>query len=76
MAHEVKILDTRKLPSADPDRAKAGKMDLVVSYQVDGIRLGYVILPKDRATDLEIQQAITAEEAGTRASVGKSFTLP
>jgi hypothetical protein len=51
-------------------------MDLVVSYQVDGLRTGFMILPKDRATDLEIQQAITAEEAGTRAAVGKSFTLP
>ena len=76
MAHEVRVLDTRKLPSADPERAKAGKMDLVVSYQVDGLRLGYIILPKDRATDLEIQQAITAEEAATRGSVGKSFLLP
>ena len=76
MGHEVRILDTRKLPSADPDRAKAGKMDLVVSYQVDGLRTGYVILPKDRATDLEIQQAVTAEEQVTRAGVGKSFTLP
>jgi hypothetical protein len=76
MGHEVKILDTRKLLSADPERAKAGKMDLVVSYQVDGLRTGFIILPKDRATDLEIQQAITAEEQVTRAGVGKSFTLP
>ena len=76
MAHEVRVLDTRKLPSADPERARAGKMDLVVSYQVDGLRTGYVILPKDRATDLEIQQAVTAEEQVTRAGVGKSFTLP
>ncbi len=76
MAHEVRILDTRKVLSPDPDRAKAGKMDLVVSYQVDGLRSGYVILPKDRATDLEIQQAITAEETTLRAPVGKSFTLP
>jgi hypothetical protein len=76
MGHEVRILDTRKFLSPDPERAKAGKMDLAVSYQVDGLRTSFVILPKDRATDLEIQQAITAEEAGTRASVGKSFTLP
>lgn len=76
MAHEVRVLDTRKLPSANPARAKAGQSDLVVTYQVDGLRTGYVILERETATTREIQDAITAEESRTRASVGHSFILP
>lgn len=74
MGHEVRILDARKLPSGDP--ARVGKQDLVVTYQVDGLRTGYVILPQDAATDAQIQAAITVEEKGARAAVGKSFILP
>jgi hypothetical protein len=73
MGHEVRILDTRKLPSADP--ARVGKSDYVVTYQVDGLRTHYVILPKETPTEAEIQTAIKAEEKTRSAQVGKAFTI-
>jgi hypothetical protein len=73
MGHEVKILDTRKLQSADA--ARVGKSDYVVTYQVDGLRTHYVILPKETPTEAEIQAAIKAEEKARAATVGRSFTI-
>lgn len=73
MAHEVRILDTRKLPSADP--ARAGKSDYVVTYQVDGLRTHYVILPQEAPSDAQIQAAIKAEEKARASVVGRSFTI-
>lgn len=73
MGHEVRILDTRKLPSADPSRV--GKSDYVVTYQVDSLRSHYVILPKDTPTEAEIQAAIKAEEKARATVVGRSFTI-
>ena len=73
MAHEVRILDTRKIPSADP--ARVGKSDYVVTYQVDGLRTHYVILPQEAPSDAQIQSAIKAEEKARGALVGKAFTI-
>lgn len=73
MAHEVKILDTRKIPSADPGRV--GKSDYVVTYQVDGLRTHYVVLPQEAPSDAQIQSAIKAEEKARAGLVGRSFTI-
>jgi hypothetical protein len=73
MGHEVRILDTRKLPSADP--ARVGKSDYVVTYQVDGLRTHYVLLPKEAPTEAEIQAAIKAEEKSRAGIVGRAFTI-
>jgi hypothetical protein len=73
MGHEVKILDTRKIPSADA--ARVGKSDYVVTYQVDGLRTHYVILPVEAPSEAQIQAAIKAEEKARGALVGKAFTI-
>jgi hypothetical protein len=73
MGHEVKILDTRKLPSADA--ARVGKSDTVVTYQVDGLRTHYVILPVEAPSEAQIQAAIKAEEKARAGIVGKAFTI-
>ena len=73
MAHEVRILDTRKVPSGDP--ARVGKTDYVVTYQVDGLRTHYVEIPKEAPTEAEIQAAIKATEKARGALVGKAFTI-
>ena len=74
MAREVKILDTRPILSADA--ARVGKQDYVVTYQVDGARVGFVILPKEAPTQPEIQAAIAAQEKSRAGTVGQTFTLP
>ncbi len=73
MAHEVKILDTRKVQSYDP--ARLGKSDYAVTYQVDGLRIHYVILPLEAPSEAQIQAAIKAEEKARASTVGRSFTI-
>ncbi len=73
MAHEVRILDTRKIPSADAGRV--GKSDYVVTYQVDGLRTHYVVLPIEAPSEAQIQAAIKAEEKARASTVGRAFTI-
>jgi hypothetical protein len=73
MPREARILDTRKIPSADP--ARVGKSDYVVTYQVDGLRSHYVVIPKDAPTEAEITAAVKAEEKTRASQVGRTFPI-
>lgn len=70
---EIKILEVRKILSADP--ARIGKMDTIVVYNVDGTRVHFVMVPKDTPTEADILEAIKKEEKARSAIVGKSFKV-
>lgn len=44
----VKILDKREIPSADPLRV--GKMDAMITYQVDTFRTYLITIPNEELT--------------------------
>jgi len=43
---KFKVLDIRKIPS--PDDARVGRLDHLVTYQLDAFRTYMVRIPKDR----------------------------
>jgi hypothetical protein len=73
VATEVKILDVRPMPAADP--ARVGKRDTVVVYSVANGAARRVTLPKENATKAEIEAAIRANETASAALIGSTFTL-
>jgi len=73
MAHEVKILDVRKLPAVTPERQ--GKLDRWISYEVDGTTRGLVKVPDESFTEDALKKAIAADVKDRAGLVGKTFTL-
>lgn len=49
MPETVKILDVREIPSGDPERI--GKLDTVVTYQLDPLRTYIEMMPQEDAKD-------------------------
>jgi hypothetical protein len=70
---EVIILERTKVLTAD--RARLGKYDLWITYQVDKARQDLVIIPEEGWTMEKIQAAIKKHEADRASTVGKSFIV-
>jgi hypothetical protein len=73
MAKQIVVLDSRKFVTTDPKRL--GKMDTIITYQVDGARAAFVILPTDTPSQPEIKAAIEKEEAARAQHVGQTFSI-
>lgn len=67
-----KVIDVRRVPSADP--ARLGKLDHLVTYQLDAYRTYMVTIPKDELTEDVIKTAVAADLEAMQRFVGKEFT--
>lgn len=68
-----KVIDVRRVPSADP--ARLGKLDYLVTYQLDAYRTYMVTIPKDELSDEVITDAVRKDLEAMEKFTGKEFTL-
>ena len=73
MAQSFKVIDTRRIPSGDPNRI--GKLDWLVTYQLDAYRTYMVTIPKDELSEAEIKDAVRKDIEAIGRWVGQEFTL-
>lgn len=73
MAQSFKVIDTRRIPSADP--ARLGKLDWLVTYQLDAYRTYMVTIPKDELSEDDIKEAVRKDIEAVGRWTGKDFTL-
>lgn len=70
---KFKVIDVRKIPSPDEDRV--GKLDHLVTYQLDPFRTYMVRIPKDTIEADDIKAAVKADLEGIERFTGKEFEL-
>lgn len=68
-----KVLDVRRVPSPDNDRV--GRMDSLVTYQLDPFRTYMVRIPKDDIVEADILAAVKKDLEGIERFTGKEFQL-
>lgn len=70
---QIKIIDSRQLPSADP--ARRGQIDRMVTYKVDD-RATFIVFVKNKpdASLAEVQTAIDADLRVRNLHVGQTFS--
>lgn len=56
---KFKVTDIRKIPSGD--NARIGKMDYIVTYQLDPLHVYMVTINKDTISEADIVQAVKAD---------------
>ena len=73
MAQSFKVIDTRRIPSADP--ARIGKLDWLVTYQLDAYRTYMVTIAQDELSEADIKEAVRKDIEAIGRWVGQEFTL-
>ncbi len=73
MAQTFKVIDTRRIPSAEP--ARIGKLDWLVTYQLDAYRTYMVTVSKDELSEADIKEAVRKDIEAISRWVGQEFTL-
>jgi len=68
-----KVIDVRRVPSADP--ARIGKLDYLVTYQLDAYRTYIVTVPEDTLSDEIIQKYVRKDLEQIEKFTGREFTL-
>lgn len=68
-----KIIDVRRVPSAYPDRL--GKLDYLVTYQLDAYRTYMVAIPKDELSDEIIKDAVKKDLSAMEKFTGREYEL-
>ncbi len=68
-----KVIDVRRVPSAEP--ARLGKLDYLVTYQLDQFRTYMVTIPKDELSDEIIREAVKKDLEAMERFTGKELEL-
>jgi len=68
-----KVLDVRRVPS--PEVGRAGKLDYLVTYQLDPLRTYLVRIAKDAIEESDIVEAVKKDLASIERFAGKEFQL-
>jgi len=68
---KFKVTDIRKIPSGNPSRI--GKMDYIVTYQLDPLHVYMVTIDKDTVTEADIKQAVKADLNTMARYVNREF---
>jgi len=69
----VRVLDVRDVPSTEPGRI--GKIDVLVTYQLDPTHIYMVRIPKDEFTDEKVREVIRRDVEEKSQWVGKELAL-
>ena len=70
---KVRILDVREVPSTDPERF--GKMDVLITYQVDPMHVYIIRLPKEEFNEERVREAIRADLEEKAKWLGRELEL-
>ncbi|RKY70078.1 MAG: hypothetical protein DRQ24_09865 [Candidatus Latescibacterota bacterium] len=70
---KIKILDVREIPSGEPGRI--GKMDLIITYQVDALRTYITTMPKEEFTEERLKEKIKEELTEREKWLGKEIEI-
>jgi hypothetical protein len=70
---KFKVIDVRRVPSVVP--ARLGKLDYLVTYQLDPMRVYMVTISQDKLTDEIITNAVREDLKAMQQFTGKEFTL-
>ena len=70
---KVKILDIRTVPSVDPERL--GKLDTLVTYQVDNFRVYVLRIPKEEVSEEDLKKYIREDLEKKKRFVGRELTV-
>jgi len=70
---KIKILDVREIPSGEPGRI--GKMDLIITYQVDALRTYITTMPKEEFTEERLKEKIKKELTEREKWLGKEIEI-
>jgi len=73
MAVSFKVIDVRRIPSAEPSRV--GKLDFLVTYQLDAYRTYMVTIPRDELSEDVIREAVSKDIAAIEKWTGTEFTV-
>jgi len=73
MAETFKIIDTRRIPSPDADRV--GRLDYLVTYQLDPLRTFIVRIPVDDLTEEIIRDHVRKDLDSMKRFAGREFSL-
>lgn len=73
MAVNFKVIDVRRIPSAEPNRV--GKLDYLVTYQLDAYRTYMVTISVDELTEDVIKEAVGKDIAAIEKWTGKEFAI-
>ena len=73
MAVSFKVIDVRRIPSAEPNRV--GKLDYLVTYQLDAYRTYMVTIAQDELSEDVIKEAVRKDIEAISRWVGQEFTL-
>lgn len=73
MAQSFKVIDTRRIPSSEPTRI--GKLDWLVTYQLDAYRTYMVTIPQDTLSEDLIKEAVRKDIEAIGRWTGHEFTL-
>ena len=73
MPDTFKVIDTRRIPSAEPNRI--GKLDWLVTYQLDPYRTYMVTISVDELTEDIIKDAVRKDIEAVGRWTGQEFSL-
>jgi len=68
-----KVLDVRKVPS--PEDGRVGKLDHLITYQLDPFRTYMVRIPKDVINEADITAAVKKDLESIERFAGREFEL-
>jgi hypothetical protein len=68
-----KVIDIRRVPSAEPNRV--GKLDYLVTYQLDPFRTYMLTIAADELTDQLLVEAVKKDLASMERFAGREFSL-
>lgn len=74
MPVNFKVLDVRRIPSAEPGRV--GRFDWLVTYELDPLHVQMVTVPQDSLTEQAIADAVRKDLEAIARFVGKSMQVP
>lgn len=70
---KFKVIDVRRVPSAES--ARLGKLDYLVTYQLDQFRTYMVTIPKDELSEEIIREAVKKDLEAMEKFTGKELEL-
>jgi hypothetical protein len=68
---KFKVKDVRKIPSPDDDRV--GRLDYLVTYELDAFRVYFVRIPKDTVDENDVIAAVKKDIEDAERFTGKEF---
>jgi len=69
----VKIVDVRDVPALDPERL--GKIDVMVTYEVEPMRVYMVRIPKEEFNEERLREEIKKDIQARAKWIGKELKL-